>query len=555
MTQTTYNDNVYVDGSRDITQLTVEGHSTQNQPLEEWKNSAGSTLAQMTGDGRLQVGDDLGGATPDALLEVHRADTSTAKPKRGLHLLGRIAGALATVVQWSVHELELLGNGVVSTVQAALRARATYDNAANSSASGELRAADVEASIKQGQLKSLTGLNAAVTKTGGTVTTAYGVKVDDITAGGTNYALHTGQGAVRVGDHLEASVLGSAPATPPSGYAKLYPKTVSGSPKLFLKDASGVEQEIGSAGGMGINLLPNGSFEVWEKGTSTAPAGWTLTGASATVAREAATIKHGDYSAKLTRSGTDCHLSRDLYEEAGKTYARSRQFTIGAWVYATVASRARLRVNDGTTTTYSSYHTGNSTWQFLTVTVTLGAAASVFHIGLAVDTGNTSAFVDGMTLVEGAALANTSPTPIPFNDLPARVTLWMDEATVTSGTALQVDLDSSQMYQLLAAPVTPANGDTFTHSFWLRAGSYTFSVLGMLQSVGGKVDWYLDNVLIISGQNWYKSTNEFNHIKTATVTVIGDGHHLLKAVVNGKDASSSGYWYYFTKLWFKPSTD
>jgi len=554
MTQQTFTDNVYIDGSQDITQLTVKGHSTQNEPLQAWKNNAGSTLAQITGDGRLQVGDDLGGATPDSLVEAHRADTSSAKPKRGFHALGRIAGTLSEAVKWSVHELELVGSGVVSGIQAALRARATYDNAADSSLAGELRAADVEASIQQGQVKSLTGLHAAVNKTGGTVGTAYGIKVEDVTAGSSNYALHTGQGTVHVGDHLETKVLSSTPATPPSGYAKVYPKTVSGSPRLHLKDENGVEQELAS-GGTGINLLPNGSFEVWEKGTSTAPAGWTVTGSGATVAREATLIKHGDYSAKLTRSGTDCHLSRDLYEEAGKTYVRSRQFTIGAWVYATVASRVRLRVHDGTTPSYSSYHSGNSTWQFLTVTVTLGASASVFQVGLAVDSGNTSGYVDGMTVVEGAALANTSPTPLPFNDLPTRATLWMDEATVLAGTAIQADLDDNQLYHTLVAPATPANGDSFSHSFWLRAGTYTFGVLGVRGTIGGKVDWYLDNVLIISGQNWYHSSDEYNHVKENSVTVVGDGYHVLKAVVNGKDAASSAYWYYFTKLWFKPSTD
>jgi hypothetical protein len=539
MTQTLFTDDVKIDGSRDTTQLTVEGHTVQDQALQAWQNNgASSTLSQITGDGRLQVGDDLGTATPDALSEVHRADTSTTKPTRGIHSLGRIAGALSEALNWSTHELELLGNGVVSTVQAALRARATYDNAANSAASGELRAADVEASIKQGQLNTLIGLRTGISKNGGTATIAYGVKVDDITAAGTNYALHTGQGIVRVGDHLEVSLLDSAPATPSSGYAKLYSKNISTPPKLYLKDTNGVEQEIVGRGAS-INLLPNSSFEVWEKGTSTAPAGWTLTGASATVTREATTIKHGDYSAKLTRSGTDCHLSRDIYEEAGKTYARSRQFTIGAWVYATVASRARLRVNDGTTTTYSSYHTGNSTWQFLTVTVTLGAAASVFHVSLAVDTGDTSAFVDGITVIEGTTLANTGPSLVPFNDLPARAVLWMDEATLLSGSALSIELDSSQLYQTIVGHLVNANGDSFTHSFWLRAGSYTFSVLGVAGWRYGKLDWYLDNVLVVSGQNWYRSTYQYNHVKTATVTVIGDGHHVLKAVINGKDPASS----------------
>ncbi len=159
------------------------------------------------------------------------------------------------------------------------------------------------------------------------------------------------------------------------------------------------------------NLIRNGSVEVWSGGAALAPDYWTLTGAAATVAREAAIIKHGLYSAKVTRAGTDCHLSRNCYVDMGSTYIQSRTFTFGAWVYASVASRVRLRVYDGVTTYYSSYHTGGSTWEFLTVTVTAGAAVVAFTVGLAVDTGNTSGYIDGATLIEGSVV-------IPFGQNP-----------------------------------------------------------------------------------------------------------------------------------------
>lgn len=162
-----------------------------------------------------------------------------------------------------------------------------------------------------------------------------------------------------------------------------------------------------------INLVRNGSFESWLAGTAVAPDNWTLTGAAATVAREVAIFKHGLYSAKVTRAGTDCHLSRNCYVDMGSTYIQSRIFTFGAWVYAAAVDRVRLRVNDGVTTSYSSYHTGGSTWEFLTVTVTAGVAVTAFTVGLAVDTGNTSGYIDGAMLVEGS-------TPFPFSSDPLR---------------------------------------------------------------------------------------------------------------------------------------
>jgi hypothetical protein len=239
-----------IDGASDAKQLRVQGHTTQTQPLQTWETSAGSVQGQMTGDGRLALGDDLGVATPDALLEVHRADTSTAKPKRGFHSLGRVAGALSDAVAWVVQELELLGSGVISAVQTALRVRLTHDNSATSS-SAELRGADVEVIQKQGTVNILTALRAAVTRQAGTVTTAYGVKVENIEGATNNYALHTGKGLAHLSDALELQVPVPLPGTPPANNVRMYPKTDG---KIYIKNSAGVETELGSSGGAGSGL-------------------------------------------------------------------------------------------------------------------------------------------------------------------------------------------------------------------------------------------------------------------------------------------------------------
>lgn len=244
MTQT-FNQDVFIDGASDAKQLRVQGHTTQTQPLQTWETSAGSVQGQMTGDGRLALGDDLGVATPDALLEVHRADTSTAKPKRGFHSLGRVAGALSDAVTWVVQELELLGSGAISAVQTALRVRLTHDNSATSS-SAELRGADVEVIQKQGTVNILTALRAAVTRQAGTVTTAYGVKVEDVEGATNNYALHTGKGLARFGDALELKTPASIPGAAPTDTVRVYAKNDG---KLYLKDSAGTETEVGTGSG------------------------------------------------------------------------------------------------------------------------------------------------------------------------------------------------------------------------------------------------------------------------------------------------------------------
>jgi len=68
------------------------------------------------------------------------------------------------------------------------------------------------------------------------------------------------------------------------------------------------------------NILYNGDFEDWAAGASASPDAWTAEGDSIAVAAETTTKKLGTYSAKITRSGTNC----DLYQ-----YAHGDENTIG----------------------------------------------------------------------------------------------------------------------------------------------------------------------------------------------------------------------------------
>lgn len=303
------------------------------------------------------------------------------------------------------------------------------------------------------------------------------------------------------------------------------------------------------------NRVQNSSFEVWERGTSAAPDGWVLTGASATVAREGTLINHGLYSAKVTRVGTNCHLSTDIYALYGGVGVRGKQLTLGAWVYATSSGKVRLRVNDGTTTFNSAYHSGGSSWEWLQCPFTVGGSATALNIGLAVDTGDTSGYIDGVTVTEGLSAPNYTPAIREFNQFPKRATLWHDEAIVTVGNALLNALNVSQIYALYVFQSTAALNDAFTQSFWLAAGTYTFSALGVTSTTAGQIDWYIDGVKVVTLQDWYVASPAFNVVKTATVTVIGDGWHQLKGIVSAKNVSSGGYNLNLTKYWFRPSAD
>jgi hypothetical protein len=262
MPQTNFTDNVRIDGSRDIAQLAVEGNATQTQPLQTWQNSAGSVLSQVTGDGRVLVGDDLGAATPDALIEAHRSETSTARPRRGIHSLGRIGDSLSEIAQWMVAELELRGSGALQALQNTLRVRLTNMTTAAAGAGAELRAADIEvvndASANAAAVPAATGLQVSVTNAAGrTITRAIGVRISMNNAGTmTNrYALFTeGAGPSRLEECIELRRINDTQPTPPADVVRIYPKADG---RLYVRNWAGVEYDLTAVGGGGVSAIPS----------------------------------------------------------------------------------------------------------------------------------------------------------------------------------------------------------------------------------------------------------------------------------------------------------
>lgn len=148
--------------------------------------------------------------------------------------------------------------------------------------------------------------------------------------------------------------------------------------------------------------LTNSSFE-----SKNPPTGWTLEGAGATFTRSAAQAKVGTYSGLLTRAGANC----DIYQSLNATAYRGKVVTLGTWVYATAANRARLALDDNVgAIVYSAYHTGVAGWEFLTVPYTVNVAADWLLPYGYVDTGDTSAYFDGAILVSGNNTINTGAT-------------------------------------------------------------------------------------------------------------------------------------------------
>lgn len=136
---------------------------------------------------------------------------------------------------------------------------------------------------------------------------------------------------------------------------------------------------------------------------------------------------------------------------------------------------------------------------------------------------------------------------------PEQATIWADESATISGNALTIlhDLSSNYAGYAQQSP-TAANGDAWEWKFFLKAGTYTFNVFGVIGNDSPIIDWTVDGGSILAGQDWYNSGYVFNTVKSqGSISILTDGQHTLRATVNGKNGSGSGFYVHWVKMWFK----
>ena len=184
----------------------------------------------------------------------------------------------------------------------------------------------------------------------------------------------------------------------------------------------------------GVNLIKDAAFLIWAAGDALAPTHWTLSGAGAAIARETSAIKIGAMSAKLTAGGgATGYLMQDLLPAAtyDANWLDTKKVSLGAWVYATVASKIRLYIDDGATNSSSSYHTGGSTWEWLTVTHTIDASATYLSSGF-------SAAQSAVGYLSGPTLLLSSSPPTRYQPSPCMygVIRFGQAGTVATGAQL-----------------------------------------------------------------------------------------------------------------------
>ncbi len=106
------------------------------------------------------------------------------------------------------------------------------------------------------------------------------------------------------------------------------------------------------------NWLKDGSLEVWT--STSALTHWTTSVSTIAQTSTAGLFKHGKYSCKLSTAAGYIEQSIANWEDLKRLAGRTVTFTVQG--HCNTASCLRLSVYDGTTTTYSDYHDGDSGW-------------------------------------------------------------------------------------------------------------------------------------------------------------------------------------------------
>lgn len=92
------------------------------------------------------------------------------------------------------------------------------------------------------------------------------------------------------------------------------------------------------------------------------------------------------------------------------------------------------------------------------------------------------------------------------------------------------------------------NGDYLQFTTYLPAGTYTFTLVYSQGGNGGKLDMSLNGSNIVTGVDCYGGGNDLQSVTSGVVVGTGGFGKLIRITVNGKNASSSAYYSFWSSL-------
>ncbi len=185
------------------------------------------------------------------------------------------------------------------------------------------------------------------------------------------------------------------------------------------------------------NFSLNGGMELWNTATSFSnPAdgasvadSWTVakSGTSSPtvdVSREATLINSGTYSMKLNITGAGSSNSIFNIHQSLTTPARfaSETLLLGVRVRASTANKVRCKLYDGVNSSYSTYHTGGSTFELLTASLAVSASPTELTLTVEVNPSDFTGavYIDSVFLyVVPSAISTTAKGALAYSPLNA----------------------------------------------------------------------------------------------------------------------------------------
>lgn len=170
------------------------------------------------------------------------------------------------------------------------------------------------------------------------------------------------------------------------------------------------------------NLACNDDYLIWPNGDAAAPSYVTLFGGVVpTIARTGSGLadtntKVGPYSMSMVFGSNPSGYYRTIISTTAAAklghLKGSQKFAAGIWVKCATANAVRVFIDDGSAVSFSSYHTGDGTWQFLTIApTTWSGGATQLLFGLRMEAAST-AYVSGDTIIASdIAIARHIPCP------------------------------------------------------------------------------------------------------------------------------------------------
>jgi len=133
---------------------------------------------------------------------------------------------------------------------------------------------------------------------------------------------------------------------------------------------------------------------------------------------------------------------------------------------------------------------------------------------------------------------------------PESDTCWHDESEILVGNPPFVNLGAVQLYGFWNHQSPAADGDEFRNYAFLAAGTYDLKTLWKTGPTRGKVDFYVDGVVVGTVDGYSASGTNNVVLVISSISIPSNGIHEIRGKTNGKNASATDYRIALTKFWF-----